>query len=132
MSSRPVPGFQPSPSAITHAQEVMVRVVGLLNAAGLESQDDVDCFVAMVAGVMAAQIANDPGADHRGAHRRRGAPLAQGPQERTKRPRPIVALPLLELPAPVGRQKIRSLFDMGFTRDVWMHRRQNVAESIGR
>ena len=34
----------------------------------------------------------------------------------------IRALPVLKLPAPVGRQPLSYLFDMGFTRDVWMHR----------
>ncbi|MGB8961524.1 MAG: maleylpyruvate isomerase family mycothiol-dependent enzyme [Pseudonocardiaceae bacterium] len=41
---------------------------------------------------------------------------------RTKLPRPIAKLPLLKLPAPVGRQSVSYLFDMGFTRDTWMHR----------
>jgi hypothetical protein len=39
------------------------RAVELLHAAGLESQADVDCFVAMVAGLVDAQISNDPGGD---------------------------------------------------------------------
>lgn len=43
-------------------------------------------------------------------------------KSRTKLPRPIAKLPLLNLPAPVGRQPIAYLFDVGFTRDVWMHR----------
>ena len=37
-------------------------------------------------------------------------------------PRPLARLPLLNLPAPVGRQPLAYLFDVGFTRDVWMHR----------
>ncbi|MDT4926934.1 MAG: hypothetical protein QOG01_4647 [Pseudonocardiales bacterium] len=41
---------------------------------------------------------------------------------RTKLPRPIASLPLIKLPAPVGRQRVSYLFDMGFTRDTWMHR----------
>ncbi len=41
---------------------------------------------------------------------------------RTKMPRLIARLPLLNLPAPVGRQPLSYLFDAGFTRDVWMHR----------
>lgn len=41
---------------------------------------------------------------------------------RTRLPRPIARLPLLNLPAPVGRQPLSYLFDVGFTRDVWMHR----------
>ena len=41
---------------------------------------------------------------------------------RTRLPRPISSLPLLGLPQPVGRQPLRYLFDIGFTRDVWAHR----------
>jgi uncharacterized protein (TIGR03083 family) len=41
---------------------------------------------------------------------------------RRRLPRPIARLPLLNLPAPVGRQPLSYLFDMGFTRDTWMHR----------
>jgi uncharacterized protein (TIGR03083 family) len=41
---------------------------------------------------------------------------------RRRLPRAIARLPLLGLPAPVGRQPLSYLFDMGFTRDVWMHR----------
>jgi uncharacterized protein (TIGR03083 family) len=41
---------------------------------------------------------------------------------RRRLPRPIARLPLLNLPAPVGRKPVSYLFDMGFTRDVWMHR----------
>jgi uncharacterized protein (TIGR03083 family) len=41
---------------------------------------------------------------------------------RTRLPRTIARLPLLNLPAPVGRQPLSYLFDIGFTRDVWMHR----------
>jgi uncharacterized protein (TIGR03083 family) len=41
---------------------------------------------------------------------------------RAKLPRLIARLPLLNLPAPVGRQPLAYLFDIGFTRDVWAHR----------
>ena len=47
---------------------------------------------------------------------------ARALKARRRLPRPIAALPLLNLPAPVGRQPVRYLFDMGFTRDTWMHR----------
>ena len=47
---------------------------------------------------------------------------AKALRARTKMPRPIARLPLLKLPAPVGRQPLSYLFDIGFTRDVWMHR----------
>jgi uncharacterized protein (TIGR03083 family) len=41
---------------------------------------------------------------------------------RRRLPRPIAWLPLINLPAPVGRKSVSYLFDMGFTRDVWAHR----------
>lgn len=41
---------------------------------------------------------------------------------RRRLPRLIAKLPVLNLPAPVGRQPVSYLFDVGFTRDVWMHR----------
>jgi hypothetical protein len=47
---------------------------------------------------------------------------ARALRARTRLPRPIARLPLLNLPAPVGRQPLSYLFDVGFTRDVWMHR----------
>lgn len=50
---------------------------------------------------------------------------------RTKLPKPIGRLPLLNLPAPVGRQRLSYLFDMGFTRDVWAHR-MDIASATGR
>jgi uncharacterized protein (TIGR03083 family) len=50
---------------------------------------------------------------------------------RTRLPRPIARLPLLNLPAPVGRQPIGYLFDIGFTRDAWMHR-IDIAEASGK
>ncbi len=46
----------------------------------------------------------------------------KGLRARRKLPRAIARLPLLGLPAPVGRQPLAYLFDIGFTRDVWMHR----------
>lgn len=49
---------------------------------------------------------------------------------RTKLPKLIAKLPLLNLPEPVGRQPVSYLMDMGFTRDVWMHR-IDIAHAIG-
>ena len=57
---RPIPDFEPSSESYAYAQEVLGRAVGLLNTAGIESPGDVDCFVAMVAGLVDAQISNDP------------------------------------------------------------------------
>ena len=50
---------------------------------------------------------------------------------RSGMPRPIAALPLLGLPQPVGRQPLRYLFDVGFTRDVWAHR-IDIAHATGK
>lgn len=46
-------------------------------------------------------------------------------------PRPIAKLPLLKLPAPIGRQPLGYLFNVGFTRDSWMHR-IDLAEATGK
>ena len=58
---RPVPGFEPSPESYAYAQKVLDLTVGVLRAAGVEDQGDIDCFVAMVAGLIDAQMSNDPG-----------------------------------------------------------------------
>ena len=58
---RPIPGFEPSPASYQHAQSVLGRAEEVLKAAGIESSDDFDCFIAMVAGLIDAQISNDPG-----------------------------------------------------------------------
>ena len=58
---RHVPGFTPSPASYVLAEEVLGRVYKLINEAGVTSQGDVDCIVAMVAGLMEAQLSNDPG-----------------------------------------------------------------------
>jgi uncharacterized protein (TIGR03083 family) len=50
---------------------------------------------------------------------------------RRRLPRPIAKLPLLKLPAPIGRQPLAYLFDVGFTRDAWMHR-IDLAEATGK
>jgi hypothetical protein len=60
---RQVPGFEPSASSYEDAQTTLTRAAELLHAAGIESQADVDCFVAMVGGLVDAQISNDPGGD---------------------------------------------------------------------
>jgi AcrR family transcriptional regulator len=60
---RPIPGFTPSPAAYAAAEVVLSRARELLRAAGLERDDDVDCFVAMIAGLIDAQSSNDPGGD---------------------------------------------------------------------
>ena len=56
---------------------------------------------------------------------------AKALRARTRLPRPIARLPLLKLPAPIGRQPLSYLFDIGFTRDVWMHR-IDLAKAAGK
>jgi AcrR family transcriptional regulator len=58
---RHVPGFTPSPESYALAEEALERAAKLMNDAGVTQQGDVDCIVAMVAGLMEAQLSNDPG-----------------------------------------------------------------------
>lgn len=58
---RPIPGFEPSPDAYGLAVAVLDRSIVLLRATGMRKQADVDCFTAMVGGLIAAQLSNDPG-----------------------------------------------------------------------
>lgn len=57
------------------------------------------------------------------------APVAA--RSRARIPRPVGRLPLLVLPEPVGRQPLSYLVEMGFTRDVWVHR-FDIALATGR
>lgn len=58
---RVIPSFQPLPDSYQYAERVLGRHVELLRAAGMDDPGDIDCFVAMVAGILDAQAANDPG-----------------------------------------------------------------------
>jgi AcrR family transcriptional regulator len=60
---RPIPGFEPSAASYALAEVALSRAIALLQAAGLDDQGDIDCFIAMVAGLIDAQISNDPGGD---------------------------------------------------------------------
>ncbi len=57
---RHVPGFTPSPASYVLAEEVLGQVYQLMNEAGVTEQGDIDCIVAIVAGLMGAQLSNDP------------------------------------------------------------------------
>ncbi len=59
--SRPIPGFEPSAEAYSPAVDVLARSGERLRVAGVRAQSDVDCVIAMVGGLMAAQMSNDPG-----------------------------------------------------------------------
>jgi AcrR family transcriptional regulator len=58
---RHVPGFVPSPESYALAEEALGRAVKLMNEAGVTQQGDIDCIVAMVGGLIEAQLSNDPG-----------------------------------------------------------------------
>lgn len=57
---RHIPGFTPSPESYALAEDALARVVKMMGAAGVTSAGDIDCLVAIVAGLMEAQLANDP------------------------------------------------------------------------
>ena len=60
---RVIPGFEPSAESYAVAQEVLGRIVSVMNAAGVTARGDVDCLVAMTAGLIEAQLSNEPGGD---------------------------------------------------------------------
>jgi AcrR family transcriptional regulator len=61
MFQRHIPGFTPSPESYALAEAVLGAVVKLLHEAGVTAQGDIDCIVAMTAGLIDAQMSNDPG-----------------------------------------------------------------------
>ena len=60
---RPIPDFTPSPESYALAEKVLGDAYTLMRAAGVTEQADMDCIVAMTAGITDAQISNDPGGD---------------------------------------------------------------------
>jgi AcrR family transcriptional regulator len=58
---RHIPGFAPSPESYALAEDVLGRIYKLIAEAGVTEQGEVDCLIAMVAGLMQAQLSNDPG-----------------------------------------------------------------------
>lgn len=58
---RHIPGFTPSPASYGLAEEALGRAVKFMREAGVTHQGDIDCLVAMTAGLMDAQMSNDPG-----------------------------------------------------------------------
>jgi AcrR family transcriptional regulator len=60
---RPIPGFAPSAESYALAEKVLGGLYTLMWAAGVTEQGDMDCIVAITAGVTDAQISNDPRGD---------------------------------------------------------------------
>ena len=61
--SRVIPGFEPTTESYAVAQQVLDLIVEAMQAAGVTEPGDVDCLVALVAGLIEAQLSNDPGGD---------------------------------------------------------------------
>jgi AcrR family transcriptional regulator len=65
---RHVPDFDPSPESYALAEQVLGGAVKVLHEAGVTGQSDIDCIVAMVGGLIEAQLANDPGGNRWSRH----------------------------------------------------------------
>jgi AcrR family transcriptional regulator len=60
---RHLPGFTPSQDSYALAQAALMPLNGLALAAGVTEPGDFDCIMAVAAGVLDAQVANDPTGD---------------------------------------------------------------------
>jgi AcrR family transcriptional regulator len=60
---RTIPGFEPSPSSYALAQEAYERDFAPLRALGLTSQRHLDLVTGVISGLVAQQLANEPGSD---------------------------------------------------------------------
>ena len=56
-----IPGFHPSPQAYAPALEVYGLMQEELSGLGITSGEDADLFTALIGGLVAQQLANDPG-----------------------------------------------------------------------
>ena len=63
MNLRTIPDFTPSPDAYAPSLAVMEEHVARMARHGVHGQDDNDLFIAIVSGLVDAQLANDPGGD---------------------------------------------------------------------
>jgi AcrR family transcriptional regulator len=65
---RHIPGFVPSPESYALAEQALARLGRLAHAAGVTDPGDIDCIVAVTAGLMEAQLSNDPGGNRWSRH----------------------------------------------------------------
>jgi AcrR family transcriptional regulator len=61
MNQRTVVGFTPSPEAYAPSVATLDHTRALLARYGVTRQEDLDLYVALIAGLIDAQLANDPG-----------------------------------------------------------------------
>jgi AcrR family transcriptional regulator len=60
---RTVPGFEPSESSYSLARAALERQTAVLRAAGVGGPEQVDLWTALLSGLVAQQLSNDPGGD---------------------------------------------------------------------
>lgn len=60
---RHVPGFEPSAESYALAQKALDRILAVMQAAGVRDPGDIDCIVAVTAGLTDAQLSNEPTGD---------------------------------------------------------------------
>lgn len=58
---RTVPGFEPSEASYALARESLGQMVAVMRAAGVGASEQVDLWTALLSGLVAQQISNDPG-----------------------------------------------------------------------
>lgn len=63
MNQRTIPGFEPAPDSYAPAVTVLELLSENLAPQGVTRQADIDLYVAIVGGLVDAQLANDPGGD---------------------------------------------------------------------
>jgi AcrR family transcriptional regulator len=63
MNERLISGFVPSPESYAPAVDVLERVRRHLHTFGVDDPGDVDLLLALIGGLVNAQLANDPGGD---------------------------------------------------------------------
>lgn len=63
MFTKVVPDWEPSPEAYAVSKATYARELELLAGRGIEGQTAIDLFTALLSGLAAQQIANDPGGD---------------------------------------------------------------------
>jgi AcrR family transcriptional regulator len=61
MNQRTIPGFEPTPAAYEPAVTVLARFREQMAGHGITDQGDIDLYIAIVGGLIDAQLANDPG-----------------------------------------------------------------------
>jgi AcrR family transcriptional regulator len=60
---RTLPGFEPSESSYALARQALDRMAAVLAGAGAGAPEQVDLWTALVSGLAAQQLSNDPGGD---------------------------------------------------------------------